>query len=110
MLYRCSACKCGFDIGGVIPHGTSYLLCNGCARFLYTCYTCKHRTDCALKDYNQPDLFVMKTIQQENMILQTQVINPEVIERICGNRICESPVNCQSIHTCDKYEMEEYEE
>lgn len=110
MLYRCSICKCEFETGGVIPHETSYLLCNKCAQFLYTCDTCKHGADCALKCYNQPDLFVIKTIQQGNMILQTQVINPEVIKRVCGNCVCESPVNCQSIHTCDKYEMEEYEE
>lgn len=110
MPYRCSVCKHEFDIGGVIPYGTSYLLCNECAQFLYTCGTCKHGTDCALEHYNQPDLFIMKTIQHGGMTLQTQAINPEVIERVCGSCICESPTNCRFIHTCDKYEMEDYEE
>ncbi len=70
----------------------SKLLCASCLAALSTCARCKNITTCSYQSYSGPEpKIVNKTIRQGNMVMQTQIPNPEVIEKTCGKCLCNYP-------------------
>ena len=74
-------------------------ICSDCFRKLGSCFSCVRSNTCAFKeDKCSPDV-VMRTIQQNGMFLQTQVLNPDKIAVHC--------TKCECWNTRDKYCMKE---
>lgn len=93
---------CGKHMGSesaIVDSETAKLICDNCATETGTCKTCKH-TECKLKnnDLGLP-IYVMETIRQGNMVMQQQVINPELIEKTC-----KAGCKCWFNETCCKQE------
>lgn len=64
--------------------GSCHLLCMNCATQRNTCLFCKNNTECAFETDPSPlPKVIMKTIQQSNMVMQQQVLNPDRIEITC---------------------------
>ena len=100
--------RCGKEIpkgSGVIPHDhPTEIFCNECGTVLYKCPMCVHSTGCLINKYNGPlPKMVVKTIQQGPMVLQQQIINPDLINECCPQCVCGSAENCQIIGTCNNY-------
>lgn len=69
-----------------------------------TCSTCVCNLD---KDTTMPRI-VMKTVQHGNMVMQTQVINPDLVNKYCKSGcVCWNGTNClrQTVQSCDKYTL-----
>lgn len=65
------------------------VLCASCFAALSTCAKCKNNTTCAFQSYSGPEpKIINQTIRQGNMIMQTQVPNPAIIEKTCGKCLC----------------------
>lgn len=74
-------------------------ICPDCYNKLGTCFSCKRSEECGFKqDRRFPDV-VTKTIQQNGMFLQTQVLNPDKVVIHC--------TKCQCWNTQEKYCMKE---
>ena len=95
--------KC--DICGRIAEKQIYhteeqlLLCPSCSSQLHTCRGCAVRADCQLElnPYGlQP--FIIKTVTQGNMVMQQQVINPEMIKTYCTE--CNCHMDCDNEIIC----------
>lgn len=70
----------------------SKLLCASCLALLSTCARCKNYTTCSYQSYTGPEpKIVNKTIRQGNMVMQTQIPNPEVIDKTCDKCLCNYP-------------------
>ena len=64
------------------------LTCESCSSLLGTCHTCQYQNQCNFKsDYSEPQM-VTKTIKQGMMIMQTQMKNPNLIQKHCLNCKC----------------------
>ena len=75
-------------------------ICHDCRTKMYSCTTCSYKTECGfMSDHSEPP-FVMKTVQQGFMTMQTQVKNPNLIEKHCIN--CRCSADAQG--TCMKEE------
>jgi len=88
-LMRCEIC--GTEI--LVPYidisteGEYHVLCNTCASERSTCRYCKKNTECAFENDPSPlPKVVMKTMQQGNSYIQTQVINPDRIRETCEKK------------------------
>lgn len=63
-------------------------ICEDCSSSFGTCGTCCNLNNCDFhKDRTTPD-FIMKQVQQGNMVLQTQVLNPDKIAIYCSKCTC----------------------
>ena len=63
------------------PH---YTLCPECAKAFWTCSTCSYGKNCKLQE--NPDHIpqvVNQVVRQGGMVIQQQVVNPELIKRTC---------------------------
>lgn len=70
----------------------SKLLCASCLAALNSCARCKNYTTCSFQSYTGPEpKIVNKTIRQGNMVMQTQIPNPEVVDKTCGKCLCNYP-------------------
>ena len=97
----CPLCGQPITSGGVYLNEYPYLfLCNDCGVRFWTCISCKHGKTCALQEnpHNLPPV-VLKTFQQGNMVIQQQVINPDLV-----NETCRAGCRCwnEETHTCLK--------
>ena len=70
--------------------GNAYVeVCEKCHTAIPTCAGCKNSVQCAFNDDPNPlPKIVMQTVQQGNMMMQTQVRNPERIKLFCENCPC----------------------
>ena len=80
-------------------------ICGNCKRKTGTCALCQNSTQCLFLNYDGPlPKVVMKTIQQGNMVAQTQIPNPEVISATCHFCECWNGEECgRAYGTCEKY-------
>lgn len=63
--------------------GGYHFICQDCFRSLSTCCMCASGKHCAFEaDTTLPKL-VMQTVRQGNMVMQTQVRNPELVNKTC---------------------------
>lgn len=88
-LGECAYCGQLFMRPGYLEQledGSFIEFCHSCQEKFGTCAMCSHLSKCQLADERvRPDLPVMviKTIQQGNMRMQTQIVNPARIDAIC---------------------------
>ena len=73
-----------------------HVLCASCSSKMYTCQLCGEGQQCLfLTDPSPIPKTIMKTIQQGNMVMQTQVRNPEREKITCTKCICWIESECQ---------------
>ena len=62
-----------------------WLLCHYACyeQYIGKCATCGHRK-CALDEDNTAPKFVVKVVRQGAMTIQTQVLNPVLVDKYCG--------------------------
>ena len=71
------------------------ILCNQCCSLIGKCATCTYQRECGFeKDHSMPH-YVMQTIQQGMMTMQTQIKNPELVQKHCPS--CRCHVNNQCL-------------
>ena len=63
--------------------GRYYFLCQSCFRSLSTCRMCASGKHCAFEADTTLPKQVMQTVRQGNMVMQTQVRNPELVNKTC---------------------------
>ena len=64
-------------------------LCLSCLASYNTCAKCKNNITCAFQSYSGPEpKIINQTIRQGNMVMQTQVPNPAIVEKTCGICLC----------------------
>ena len=64
-------------------------LCLSCLASYNTCAKCKNNITCAFQSYSGPEpKIINQTIRQGNMVMQTQVPNPAIVEKTCGKCLC----------------------
>jgi len=100
---------CGKPIpanSGFIPHKLRILVCNDCDELLYSCPTCRHQANCAIRNYTGPKpIHVFKEIKAGPMVQRIQILNPELEQEFCPTCICGGRTNCAMLGRCDKYEF-----
>ena len=70
------------------------------------CVTCAN--PCAAKTDNTIPQYITKVIRQGPMIVQAQVLNPQIVDKYCAvNCQCWDGNNCmrQTIQTCQNYKL-----
>ena len=110
----CPVCHQPITTGGVFLHEAPHLLlCDNCGINFWTCFTCKYGEKCAFQD-NPAHLpqFVLQTVQQGNMVIQQQIMNPALV-----NSTCKAGCKCWNteaqtclkltIHACEQHELDE---
>lgn len=87
------------------------LVCNNCGTHLGKCATCQHGNQCLINSYTGPKpKIINQTFPHPNnpqMIIQQQVINPELEQELCPQCACGSPSNCKEMRTCGNYKLKE---
>lgn len=64
--------------------GELHFLCANCAQERNTCRFCSHNILCSFENDPSPlPKMVLKTINQDNMVMQAQVMNPDRIRETC---------------------------
>ena len=108
----CPICGQPIQQGGIFLHEAPYLLlCNNCGPQFWTCFSCAFNEKCEFQaNPNNLPPVVMKTIQRGNMVVQQQVINPDLI-----NETCKAGCRCWNVETetclkqvlnsCDQHEL-----
>lgn len=87
---------------GFIPHQLRILVCNDCGELLYSCSTCRHQSECAIRNYSGPKpIHVIKEVKAGPMTQRIQILNPE----FCPHLYCGGRTNCAMLGRCDKYEF-----
>lgn len=91
-LTICSICGNLILSGAIIDQEEDnyYYTCSNCCSSLGTCGTCKYATGCLFQtDTSCPEpQTVTKVIQQGNMRVQQQVMNPKRVEATCTKCPC----------------------
>jgi len=81
----CQVCGKDVDKDAVFQNDPPYYtLCPQCAQAFWTCSTCSHVKNCKLQE--NPDHIpqvVNQVVRQGGMVIQQQVVNPELIKRTC---------------------------
>ena len=110
MLEHCDIC--GAAIQNPIIDSTEepiHIMCYDCATARSTCKLCHYNTDCAF--HNDPSTLpktIVKTISQNGMIIQTQIINPERVDKTCKEKcFCfDNEIGClRQFNTCGKVDF-----
>ena len=106
----CQVCGNPVPQGGTFQQSPPYLfLCDQCASQFWTCFSCTHGEKCGFQE--NPDgilQVVMQTVRQGNMVLQQQVMNPELVARTCqAGCHCYIDGNClkHTLGSCERYEL-----
>lgn len=76
----------------IYEFGDKYLItCASCSQAIGTCKTCENIQTCDFaNDHSEPQV-VMKTIHRGMMTMQSQVKNPNLVNRHCLHCSCGSP-------------------
>lgn len=109
----CPMCGQPIQQGGVFLHEAPHLLlCDNCGLNFWTCLSCKFsEKKCEfLANPNHLPPIITKTIRQGNMILQQQMMNPDLINETCkaGCRCWNAETETclkQALHSCDRHEL-----
>lgn len=75
----------------------STLICPQCYGHIGTCVLCQYKAECGFQnDHSEPQI-VMQTIRQGMMTMQTQVKNPNLVQKHCVNCRCSYDNNNQPV-------------
>ena len=77
-----------------------------CGRMLNTCNTCKHHLQCEFETNPDPTpKLITQTVRQGNMIMQTQIRNPDRVHKFCYECPCfDSENEClKQFNCCGNY-------
>ena len=78
-------------------NGVWHQYCSNCAKLLQTCQTCSNPCEFESNPDPMPKV-VIKTVRQGNMQMQTQVMNPERIQKFCPSCNCyDEEVGCKRV-------------
>lgn len=93
----------------LLPDGNFHILCLSCAKQRHTCIFCKNNVECVFQTDPSPlPKTIVKAIQQNNMFMQQQVLNPDRIEITCKKK-CKcfnSEIGCsRQITTCSNQDF-----
>ena len=86
--------------------GTIRYMHTACGHSLNTCGACQYRSNCEFETNPDPmPKVVMQTIRQGNMVMQTQIRNPDRIRKFCHECPCFDPENecLKQFNCCGKY-------
>lgn len=65
-----------------------FVLCKNCHSLIGTCHTCAKQNDCGfMADKSEPQV-VMQTVRQGMVTMQTQVKNPNLVQKHCISCKC----------------------
>ena len=67
-------------------------VCQNCYSHINTCATCDHNYQCGLRNDKTEPPFIVQTIPQNNMVFQTKIKNPKLIEKYCSSCKCAQPI------------------
>lgn len=108
----CPICHQPIMQGGVFLHEAPYLLlCDSCGIRFWTCISCEFAQKCAFQE--NPDHLppvVMQTVRQGGMIIQQQVMNPNLVNETCraGCRCWNAEAQVcmkQALMTCENHHL-----
>ena len=104
-IWICDRCGCQFLPPTAIIN-LNEVLCRDCGKNIGLCVTCKNGKTCEFR--NNPDPtphMIPQTVRQGNMIMQTQVPNPERVARYCHSCECFSKeLGClKETGACEKW-------
>ena len=93
-VHHCEICQKISDKLYLYEHNDNYrFICQQCYSTFGTCNTCEKVNECGvLSDPTEPP-FVMTTMQKGPMIVQTQIKNPNLIEKHCTTCKCAAPLD-----------------
>lgn len=74
---------CGQPILKPILFYKEYILCQHCFHKLDTCNNCQNSSQCAFMEDRTLPKQIKETSRQGNMVMQTMVKNPALIEKTC---------------------------
>lgn len=60
-------------------------------QLFHTCQTCEKSKQCGFREDTSEPQFVMRQVRQGNMVMQTQVKNPNLVEKHCRRCSCYFP-------------------
>lgn len=84
----CTICGSTDDLIIEVIDDENYLFCQGHYNAIHSCQGCINNNVCTfVSDHSEPQV-VMKTIRQGGMIMQTQVKNPNLIQKHCSQCQC----------------------
>jgi hypothetical protein len=108
VLLHCDVCGNIMLTSGSIleidSNGECHQFCARCAELLKTCQACSAPCEFETNPDPMPKV-VMKTVRQGNMQMQTQIMNPERVEKFCPSCGCyDQEVGCKRQFNvgCDK--------
>ena len=91
-LIACSICGNALITPGTVDYdgeGNIILICDRCNQLFNTCQLCSYARKCEFETNADPmPKVIMKRVQQGNMVMQTQVKNPDRIAKFCHNCHC----------------------
>ena len=90
---ECAKCIHNLASDGIIAIGRNgkkaKILCANCYASYSSCGKCQYNAFCAFQSYSGPEpKIINQTIRKGNMVMQTQITNPKVIEKTCGDCLC----------------------
>lgn len=107
-LPTCDFCGNGLLVPQYIFNNDEWkILCPQCSEKLNTCVLCKNSTHCEFEQSNSPlPKYIMQTIQQGGMTMQTQIRNPEREKALCPTCKCWNGSSCERVNgTCGTYSL-----
>ena len=91
-LATCDICKKQFSTKDLVICYINDIkfctICQECSSYMQTCRTCVHKNICGFANDTSEPPYVMRTIQQGMMTMQTQVKNPKLIIKHCQKCKC----------------------
>lgn len=102
-LEECDLCHDKFRPRDVVFTGDR-IVCRDCLISLGRCQSCEYVVKCGLRYYQgTKPLYIMQAVQNGNMTIRQQVLNPEVINEICPQCGCGDWKMCSANQGCGKY-------
>ena len=100
---KCDICHRYFKPQEIVL-SDNIITCRKCATLLGRCESCKYFVNCGLRNYQgTKPLYVMQAVQNGNMTIRQQVLNPEVVSEICSKCECGDREMCSANAGCGKY-------
>ena len=93
-----TCCICGTPSKSLylwLENDEYHTICEKCFASIGKCPTCQYNNTCELMTDQSEPPYVMQTVQQGMMIMQTQVKNPSLVNRHCPSCRCSyGSTNC----------------
>ena len=90
-ITNCSICKQLIPSKDILIYpfqNQNLFLCDKCAQLIGTCHTCAYQQNCGFRSDRSEPQVVMRTVRQGMMTMQTQVKNPNLVQKHCLNCRC----------------------